>query len=155
MEEIEPPVARLEARQAAARMADIAATRVPDEAAVPVSANDFPAPRSPELLERSAAALAAPHQSASIEAAGEVLARSAASLSENASTEDAGEESLRSIAGLQVAQAATHPDGVTNDAIEHLTEQLAALCLEHLEGGVNASVSNRSEDMDVKVRDKH
>ena len=58
---------------------------------------------------------------------------------------------LQSITGLQVAQAAAHPDGVINDGIERLTEQLAALCLEHLEGSANASVSNRSEEMDVKV----
>ena len=83
------------------------------------------------------------------------IAQLAASLSKNASTKDAGEELLQSIAGLQVAQAATLPDEVTNNVIEHLTEQLAALCLEHLEGGVNVSASNTNKEMDVKVRDKH
>ncbi len=57
----------------AARMADVAATRVLDDAAVPVLVNDLPVLRSPGLLERSAAALAAPRQSASIEDVGEVL----------------------------------------------------------------------------------
>jgi len=155
VKEIEPPVAHLEACQAAAQMADVAATRVPDDAIVPVSVNNLPALRSLGLLEQLAAALAAPHWSASIKDAGEVLARSAANLAENTSTKDAGEVLLQSIAGLQVAQAAAHPDGVINNTIERLIEQLAALCLEHLEGGVNASVSNRSKEMDVKVRDKH
>ena len=50
--------------------------------------------------------------------------RSAVNLAENTSTEDAGEVLLQSIAGLQVAQAAAHPDGVINDGIERLTEQL-------------------------------
>jgi hypothetical protein len=152
VEEIEPPAARLEARQAVARMADIAATRIPDEAAVPVSANDLPTPRSLGLLEQSAAALAVPRRNVSIEDAGEVLALSAANLSENTSTEDVGEVLLQSIAGLQVA---AHPDGVIDDSMERLTEQLAALCLERLEGGVNVSASNMNEEMDVKVRDKH
>jgi hypothetical protein len=150
VEEIEPPV-HLEARRTAARMADVAATRIPDEVAIPVLANDLPALRSPGLLERSAAALAAPRRNGSIEDTGEVLARSAANLAEGTSTEDAEEALSRSVAALRVAQAATHPDGAINDAVDHLTEQLAALCLEHLEGGVNVSMSNRSKEMDVKV----
>jgi hypothetical protein len=84
-----------------------------------------------------------------------VLARSAANLAENTSTKDVGDVLLQSIAGLQVAQATAHPDGVIDDSMERLTEQLAALCLERLEGGANASASDRSEEMDVKVRDKH
>ncbi len=84
-------------------MADIAGTRVSDNATVPVLANNLPMLWSLGLLEWSAAALAAPHWSASIEDTGEVLVRSAVNLAENTSTEDAGEVLLQSIAGLQVA----------------------------------------------------
>ena len=72
-------------------------------------------------------------------------------LAKNDLTKNVGDILLQSIADLQVAQAAAHPNSVINDAIECLIEQLAALCLEHLEGGVNASMRNRSEEIDVKV----
>jgi hypothetical protein len=132
-------------------MADVAATRIPDKVAIPVLANDLPTLRSPGLLERSAAALATPQRNGLIKDTGEVLARSAVNLAEGTLTKDAEEALSRSVAALRVAQAATHPDGAINDAVDHLTEQLAALCLEHLEGGVNVSMSNRSKEMDVKV----
>jgi hypothetical protein len=152
VEEIVPPAAHLEAYQAVVQMADIAATRIPDEAAVPVLANDLPMPQSLGLLEQSAAALAMPHWNALIEDAGEVFVLLAANLSKNTSTKDVGEVLLHSIAGLQVA---AHPDGVIDNSMECLTEQLAALCLECLEGSVNVSASNTNEEMDVKVQDKH
>ena len=62
---------------------------------------------------------------------------------------EAEEVSLQSVADLQVAAAC--PDGAINDAIERLTEQLAAFCFEHLEGSVNASTSNSSEEIDLNT----
>jgi len=127
-------------------------------------------PQPGGLLERLAADLAVPHRNTSIEDAGEVLARSAANLALITSAEDmeveaeAEEVSLQSVADLRVAAAC--PDGAINNAIECLTEQLAAFCFEHLEGGVNASASNSSEEIDLNtesdlfdngltVREKH
>jgi len=86
---------------------------------------------------------------------GEVLARSAVNLTLITSAEDAEVEaeaeevSLQSVADLQVAAAC--PDGAINDAIERLTEQLTAFCFEHLEGSVNASTSNSSEEIDLNT----
>jgi hypothetical protein len=104
------------------------------------------------LLEQLAAALAMPCQNASIKDVGEVLALSAANLSENTSTKDVGKVLLQSIAGLQVA---AHLDGVIDNSMEHLIEQLTVLCLECLEGSVNVSASNINKEIDVKVQDKH
>ena len=59
MEEIELPV-HLEACQTVVQMADVTATRIPDEVTVPVLANDLRVLQSPGLLEQSAAALAVP-----------------------------------------------------------------------------------------------
>ena len=90
-----------------------------------------------------------PHQNPSIEDAVEVLARSAAELALITSAEDVEEVLSRSVADLRVA--ADGPDGAINDAIECLTEQLTAFCFKHLEGGVNASASNSSNEMDVNA----
>ena len=62
---------------------------------------------------------------------------------------EAEEVSLQSVADLRVAAA--YPDGAINDAIERLTEKLAAFCFEHLEGSVNASTSNSSEEIDLNT----
>jgi hypothetical protein len=56
---------------------------------------------------------------------------------------------LQSVADLRVAAACL--DGAINNAIEHLTEKLAAFCFEHLEGGVNASASNSSKEIDLNT----
>ena len=81
-------------------MADVVATRIPDEVTIPVLANDLPTLRSPGLLERSTAALAAPRRNGLIEDTGEVLAQLAANLAESTSTEDAEEALSRSVAAL-------------------------------------------------------
>jgi hypothetical protein len=72
VEEIEPPRAHLKVCRTVVQMVGIS-ERIPDEVAVPGSANDLPVPQPDRLLEQLATDLAMPHQNASIKDAGEVL----------------------------------------------------------------------------------
>ena len=93
-------------------------------------ANDLPAPQLNEELARSVADHAMPQPDIAIDGAEPVLA--------------------------QLVQDPTlpHPDADTafNDAIDQITEKLAALCLENLEKNLDSSDGNGSADLNIDAK---
>jgi hypothetical protein len=92
--------------------------------------NDLPAPQSNEESARSVADHAMPQPDIAINGAEPVLA--------------------------QLVQDPTFPcpdmDTAFNDAIDQITEKLAALCLEHLEKNVDLSDGNGSADLNIDAK---
>jgi hypothetical protein len=142
VEEITGPVVNLEpgtvASAAEIRESD------PLEAALPLLTNDPTAARldeasiedALEVLAQQEANTAAPHPDAPIEGAEEGLDRSAGDL------------------------AAAHPDAAINDAITQLTDQLAAICFDHLErsldlwsDGIGMHIDRNALEDELEVRD--
>ena len=93
-------------------------------------ANDLPAPQSNEGSARSVADHAMPQPDIAIDGAEPVLAQ------------------------LVQDPALPHPDAdaAFNDAIDQITEKLAALCLEHLEKNRDSSDGNGSADLNIDVK---
>jgi hypothetical protein len=93
-------------------------------------ANDLPAPQSNEESARSVADHAMPQPDIAIDGAEPVLA--------------------------QLVQDPAFPrpdtDAAFNDAIDQITEKLAALCLEHLEKNVDLSDGNGSADLNIDAK---
>ena len=138
--------------------------RIPNEAAVLGLANNLSGPQLKALLEQSATDLAMLYQNTLIKDVGEVLVWLAANLTLITLARDMEDVLSRSVAGLRAAAACS--DGAINDAIEHLTEQPTMFCFEHLEGSINVSEGNSSDEIDLNaesdifdnelmVRDKH
>lgn len=92
-------------------------------------ANDLPVSQSNEESARSVADHAMPQPDKAIDGAEPVLARSVQDL------------------------AFPHPDAgaAFNDAIDQITEKLAALCLEQLEKNIDSSDGNGSANLNIDV----
>ena len=92
--------------------------------------NDLPAPQSNKESARSVADHAMPQPDIAIDGAEPVLA--------------------------QLVQDPAFPcpdvDAAFNDAIDQITEKLAALCLEHLEKNVDLSDGNGSADLNIDAK---
>lgn len=104
-----------------------------------------------EIQQSAARDIAAAHLSTSIEDAGEALARSVANLAIDGEALPMRSPANRASAGIGPA---------INNEIDQLTEQLAAICFEHLEESIdqrpdhpNMNIDGEAFENELSVRD--